>query len=116
MRILFAAALSLALLASTAANAQVFALRGKIESILPGATMEEVEAILGTPGATSFRGNVIAWQYCQNGLNLHTYGFVWFFNNAAYSTDVIRTERRTWLCQRDFREFDWSPIPQALLF
>ena len=92
-------------------TAQMIGLRNKFEAIQPNHTMDQIRDYLGDPGETSFRGNAVAWQYCQSGLNNHTFGTVWFVDGVVYAVTVGTEERRTLLCRNDFREPDWTIIP-----
>jgi len=87
------------------------ALRDSLISIRSGASMDEVVAILGTPGDRSFFGSAEAWQYCETGFANDFFVTVWFSNGQVAGLTTENYAGNAILCENNFRAVDWGQLP-----
>ena len=99
---------------TSAAFGQVAGLQDRLRLVQPGATMEQVQALLGPPGANSFFGSNSAWQYCQTGLMTDYFATIWFRNGSVIGITTERYAGVAVLCQNNFRGVDWGNPPPGV--
>lgn len=86
-------------------------LRDDLILIRAGASMQEVIAILGTPGDRSFFGTAEAWQYCETGFANDFFATVWFSNGQVAGLTTENYAGMAVLCENNFRAVDWGQLP-----
>lgn len=84
----------------------------ELMSITPGQTREEVVALLGTPGARSFRGEAEALTYC-NGVEFSAhddYKTIWLLQGRVVALTSSNGGASILDCSA-YPEIDWGQAP-----
>lgn len=82
--------------------------------IRPGASMDEVVAVMGPPQNRQFNGPQEAWQYCSTGWSSDSYTVFWFENSVVAGMTTY-TQRFPGSCQSYFRQVEWESSPDAAI-